>query len=86
MIKLYDYIDTDDCSDCRSKIEHLHLVYDFKCKELAYYHSYEKYIMQKKKKVILKPIVYICINSTTKEIFELTKEEYNNCKLINEEK
>ena len=42
--------------------------------------------MQKKKKVILKPIVYIYINSTTKEIFELTKEEYNNCKLINKGK
>lgn len=76
MNKLYDFIDTDDCSDCRNKIEHLHLVYDFKYKELSYYHSYEKSTIQNKKKVILKPSVYICINNKTKEILELTEQEY----------
>jgi hypothetical protein len=77
MNKILDYIDTDDC---RNKIEHLHLVYDFKHKELAYYHSYEKYTMQKKKKVVIKPAVYICINSKTREVFEMTKEEYDKIK------
>ena len=60
MIKLYDYIDTDDCSDCRSKIEHLHLVYDFKCKEIAYYHSYEKiYNAEKEKSNIKAYCIYL---------------------------
>lgn len=80
MKKLFDYIDTEDCSDCRNKIEHLKLVLDFRDKKITYYHSYEKSIIKDKKKVIIKPIVYICINHKTREIFELVEEEYNTIK------
>lgn len=79
MNKLFDYTDVDDC---RNKLEKYKTVFDCKDENFSYYYSYPHKTIKNKKVVVLKPSIFICDSFKTKEMFEISEEDYKQRKDI----